>query len=131
MKTHAELILPAELRYTSEHVWVALKGDEAVVGITDFAQDQLGEVAFVDLPGVGSSFEAGAEFGTVESMKSVSPLYMPVNGEVTEINEELSSTPTLVNVNSYVDGWMIKIRCTDPAQVEKLLDSKAYLATLA
>ena len=131
MKTHAELILPEELRYTTEHAWVAINGDEATVGITDFAQDQLGEVAFVDLPGVGDNFEAGAEFGTVESMKSVSPLYMPVNGEVTAVNDELSSTPTLVNVNSYVDGWLIKIRCTDQAQVEKLLDKQSYLETLA
>ena len=117
-----------ELRYTDEHVWVRMEGDEAVIGISDFAQDQLGEIAFVDLPAVGVRFDAGSDFGTVESLKSVNQLYMPIPGEVVAVNEELESTPTLVNVSPYGEGWMIRIR--PDASAESLLDAAGYRALL-
>lgn len=130
MKTTEQLNLPESLRYTKEHVWVRMDGDEAVVGISDFAQDQLGEIAFVDLPEPGSCFEAGNDFGTVESLKSVNQLFMPVSGEVVSINEELESTPTLVNVSPYAQGWMIRVRPDDSSVVAALLDAAAYRASL-
>lgn len=130
MKTNEQLNLPESLRYTKEHVWVRMDGDEAVVGISDFAQDQLGEIAFVDLPKPGSRFEAGNDFGTVESLKSVNQLFMPVSGEVVSINEELESTPTLVNVSPYAQGWMIRVRPDDSSVVAALLDAAAYRALL-
>lgn len=130
MKTTEQLNLPESLRYTKEHVWVRMDGDEAVVGISDFAQDQLGEIAFVDLPEPGSRFEAGNDFGTVESLKSVNQLFMPVSGEVVSINEELESTPTLVNVSPYGQGWMIRVRPDDSSVVAALLDAAAYRASL-
>lgn len=126
MKAKEELNLPVELHYTVEHVWIRMDGTEAVVGISDFAQDQLGEIAFVDLPAEGARFDAGGEFGTVESLKSVNPLYMPVSGEVTAVNGELESTPTLVNVSPYGQGWMIRIRPDDAGTVADLLSAEAY-----
>ena len=128
MKSNEELNLPESLRYTDEHVWVRMEGGEAVIGISDFAQDQLGEIAFVDLPAVGVRFDAGSDFGTVESLKSVNQLYMPIPGEVVAVNEELESTPTLVNVSPYGEGWMIRIR--PDASAESLLDAAAYRALL-
>ncbi len=122
------LNLPESLRYTDEHVWVRMDGGEAVIGISDFAQDQLGEIAFVDLPAVGVRFDAGSDFGTVESLKSVNQLYMPIPGEVVAVNEELESTPTLVNVSPYGEGWMIRIR--PDASAESLLDAAGYRALL-
>lgn len=130
MKTNEQLNLPESLYYTKEHVWVRMDGDEAIVGISDFAQDQLGEIAFVDLPEPGSRFEAGNDFGTVESVKSVNQLFMPVSGEVLSINEELESTPTLVNVSPYAQGWMIRVRPDDSSAVAMLLDATAYRASL-
>ena len=126
MKTLEELHLPESLRYTVEHVWARMDGDEAVIGISDFAQDQLGEIAFVDLPEVGARFDANGEFGTVESLKSVNQLFMPVSGEVAAVNEELESTPTLVNVSPYDQGWMIRIRPDDASAVAALWDAAAY-----
>ena len=128
MKSNEELNLPESLRYTDEHVWVRMDGGEAVIGISDFAQDQLGEIAFVDLPAVGVRFDAGSDFGTVESLKSVNQLYMPIPGEVVAVNEELESTPTLVNVSPYGEGWMIRIR--PDASAESLLDAAGYRALL-
>ncbi len=130
MKTNTELNLPESLRYTVEHVWIRLDGTDAVIGISDFAQDQLGEIAFVDLPAVGTHVDANGEFGTVESLKSVNQLYMPVSGEVIAFNEELESTPTLVNVAPYGDGWMIRIRPDDAAAIEQLLDAAGYRSSL-
>ncbi len=106
------LNLPEDLGYTARHVWARKDGDTLVIGITDFAQDQLGEILFVDLPDAGASFGADDEFGTVESLKTVSSLYMPVAGEVVEHNEALEGKPTLVNLNCYADGWMLRIRPT-------------------
>ena len=118
MKSNEELNLPESLRYTDEHVWVRMEGGEAVIGISDFAQDQL----------VGVRFDAGSDFGTVESLKSVNQLYMPIPGEVVAVNEELESTPTLVNVSPYGEGWMIRIR--PDASAESLLDAAGYRALL-
>lgn len=131
MKKNEELNLPESLRYTTEHVWIRMDGDEAVVGISDFAQDQLGEIAFVDLPAVGTHFDSGSDFGTVESLKSVNQLYFPVAGEVITLNEELESTPTLVNVSPYEQGWMIRIRPDDASALQSLLDAASYRKQLA
>ena len=123
---------PDSLMYTVEHVWVRLEDDgTATIGISDFAQDQLGEVAYVDLPSVGTDFEAGSEFGTVESIKSVSALYMPIQGTVTAVNEALADTPTLVNMAPYGDGWMLKITPTAGADRALLISAEAYQAGLA
>ncbi|MDO5536166.1 MAG: glycine cleavage system protein GcvH [Desulfovibrionaceae bacterium] len=130
MKELNELNLPDDRRYTAEHVWIKADGDSWLVGISDFAQDQLGEIAFVDLPSAGSEFAAGEEFGSVESLKSVNALYMPVAGTVAEANEELESTPTLVNVSAYEQGWMIRINAASPADADALLTAEQYRATL-
>ena len=126
MKDLDQLALPENLRYTDEHVWLCVEGETATVGISDFAQDQLGEIAFVDLPAVGTTYKNGQEFGTVESLKSVNALFMPVAGSVLEVNETLESTPTLVNGKPYNEGWMLRIRMDDPAEATALADSAAY-----
>lgn len=130
MKDLDQLALPENLRYTDEHVWLCVEGETATVGISDFAQDQLGEIAFVDLPAVGTTYKNGQEFGTVESLKSVNALFMPVAGSVLEVNETLESTPTLVNAKPYNEGWMLRIRMDDPAEAATLADRAAYLNLL-
>ncbi len=130
-KALAELNLPEELKYTDEHIWARAEGDEVVIGVSDFAQDQLGEVVFVDVPGVGDTFEAGSEFGEVESIKSVNKLFMPVSGEVTAVNEELDGTPTLLNASCYGTGWIIKAKPASMADLDNLLSAAAYRAFLA
>ena len=130
MKDLDQLALPENLRYTDEHVWLCVEGETATVGISDLAQDQLGEIAFVDLPAVGTTYKNGQEFGTVESLKSVNALFMPVAGSVLEVNETLESTPTLVNAKPYNEGWMLRIRMDDPAEAATLADSAAYLNLL-
>ena len=120
------MAIPGDLRYTKEHEWVRLDGDEATIGITEFAADQLGDVVFVELPAVGASLEQFATFGVVESVKAVSDLYAPVSGEVTGANDELTGTPELVNSDAYGQGWMLKVRLADPSQVDALLDAAAY-----
>ena len=130
MKDLDQLAVPENLRYTDEHVWLCVEGETATVGISDFAQDQLGEIAFVDLPAVGTTYKNGQEFGTVESLKSVNALFMPVAGSVLEVNETLESTPTLVNAKPYNEGWMLRIRMDDPAEAATLADSAAYLNLL-
>jgi glycine cleavage system H protein len=117
---------PEELQYTEEHEWVLVEGDIVTVGITDFAQDALGDVVFVELPQVGTILEAGKPFGVVESVKAVSDIYAPVSGEVVEINEDLPDTPEVINTSPYEDGWMIKIKVADPAEIKDLLDAEAY-----
>lgn len=130
MKDLNDIILPDGLGFTDEHVWLRLEGEEALVGISDFAQDQLGEIAFVDLPAEGAHFAAGDEFGTVESLKSVNPLYMPVTGTVLAANGELEATPTLVNISPYEKGWMLRIKPDSAADAAALPDSAAYRALL-
>jgi len=121
---------PDDLKYTEEHEWVLPEDDLVAVGITDYAQDALGDVVFVELPEVGVVLEAGKAFGVVESVKAVSDIYAPLSGEVVEINEELPDTPELINTSPYEDGWMIKIKVTDPGEVEDLMDAEAYQAFL-
>ena len=119
-------MVPGDLRYTKEHEWIRLDGDEATVGITKFAADQLGDIVFVELPDAGRALEQAATFGVVESVKAVSDLFAPVAGEVIEANELLSGQPELVNSDPYGQGWMVRVRLADPAQVEALLDPAAY-----
>lgn len=119
---------PEELKYTEEHEWVMVEEDIVTVGITDFAQDSLGDVVFVELPEVGATVEAGKSFGVVESVKAVSDVYSPVTGEVVEVNEELPDSPETINTSPYEDGWMVKIRLSDAAELNDLLDADAYQA---
>ena len=130
MKELNELNLPEDVRYTKDHEWVKPAGETARVGISDYAQDQLGDIVFVELPGVGDTFEKGDEFGTLESVKAVSELYMPVGGEVTAVNETLEDAPELVNNDPYGEGWMIEIKISDPSETEALMDKDAYLDSL-
>jgi len=119
-------MVPADLRYTKEHEWVRVDGDEATVGITQYAADQLGDIVFVELPGPGRAVAQSATFGVVESVKAVSDLFAPIAGEVTAANEALAGQPELVNSDPYGEGWMVRVRVTDPAEVESLLDATAY-----
>jgi glycine cleavage system H protein len=119
-------MVPAELRYTKEHEWVAIDGDLATVGITQYAADQLGDIVFVELPEVGRSLEQFATFGVVESVKAVSDLFAPLAGEVVAVNAALTGTPELVNSEPFAGGWMVKVRLADPAQGGTLLDAAAY-----
>ena len=129
-KTAAELNLPAEIKYTDEHIWARVEGDEIVIGVSDFAQDQLGEVVFVDVPGAGDTFGSHDEFGEIESIKAVNKLFMPVAGEVTAVNEDLDGTPTLVNADCYGKGWIIKAKPENMADLEALMAADAYRASL-
>ena len=115
--------VPSDLRYTKDHEWVRVDGDEATVGITAYAADQLGDIVFVELPDVGRTLDQSATFGVVESVKAVSDLFAPVGGEVVATNDELTGRPELVNSDPYGDGWMIRVRVADPAQVDGLLDA--------
>lgn len=117
---------PNELRYTKDHEWVRVEGDEAVVGITDFAQRELGDIVYVDIPSAGQPLESGSVFGTVEAVKTVSDLYLPVAGTITEINEKLNGNPEVVNSDPYGDGWMVRIKISNPSDVETLMDADAY-----
>ena len=119
-------MVPAELRYTKDHEWIRVEGDEAVVGITQYAADQLGDIVFVELPDAGRSLEQHATFGVVESVKAVSDLFAPVAGEVTGTNPDLTGSPEIVNTDPYGAGWMLRVRLADPAQVDALLDAGAY-----
>ena len=121
---------PTNIKYTSEHEWIRIEGDEAYVGITDYAQDQLGDIVFIDIPCEGETLEAGEVFGTIEVVKNVSDLFLPVAGEVLEQNEALADNPELVNKDPYGEGWLIKIKPNNVADVEGLLDAEAYQATL-
>lgn len=121
---------PSNLKYTSEHEWIRVEGEEAFVGITDYAQSELGEIVFVDVPSVGETVGQGEVFGSVEAVKTVSDLNMPATGEVLEFNEKLNDQPELVNNDPYGEGWMIRIRVADPAELDKLMDAAAYEASL-
>lgn len=121
---------PENIRYTSEHEWIRVEGNEAFVGITDYAQSELGEIVFVDVDTIGEQIGQGEVFGSVEAVKTVSDLNMPVSGEVLEFNEALNDQPELVNNDPYGEGWMIKISIADPAELESLMDAAAYQASL-
>lgn len=122
--------VPADLKYTEEHEWVKVDGETALIGITDYAQGELGDVVFVELPDVGNKIITGDPFGTIEAVKAVSDLFAPVDGEVLEINESLNDTPEIVNKSPYNDGWMIKIKITDSAAIDQLMDADAYKAMI-
>ena len=122
--------VPAELKYTKEHEWIRVEGEEAVVGITDYAQSQLGDIVFVECETVGDALEAGETFGTVEAVKTVSDLYLPVAGEVLEFNEELEGEPDLVNKDPYGKGWIVKIKISDETELDGLLNADAYKAII-
>jgi glycine cleavage system H protein len=129
-KAISDLVLPDDVRYTDDHEWAKQEGDNVKVGITDYAQDQLGDIVFVELPEVGSTFEQGDEFGTLESVKAVSELYMPIGGEIVAINEALADTPEQVNSDPYGDGWMIVVKPAGTGEFEALKDKGAYLVML-
>lgn len=129
-ETH-ELHIPDDRRYATDHEWAKTEGERVRVGISDFAQSELGDVVFVELPEVGASFERGQVFGTVESVKAVSELYMPFAGEVVEVNEALEDAPELVNDSPYDEGWMILARPSAPVELEDLLTAEVYRAGLA
>lgn len=119
---------PKELRYTKEHEWVRLDGDIATIGITEFAQSELGDIVYVEIETVGQHLGADAVFGTVEAVKTVSDLFLPVTGTITEVNPEINNKPELVNSDPYGEGWMIKIKVDNPGDIEQLLTSEAYAA---
>ena len=130
MKELYELNLPDNLRYAEDHEWTKLEGDKVKIGIDDYAQDQLGDIVFVELPDVGATFAKGEEFGTVESVKAVSELFMPIGGEILAINTTLEETPEHVNNSPYEDGWMIEIKPGDVAEMDALMDKEAYIKML-
>lgn len=117
---------PENLRYTKEHEWIRLEGDVAVVGITDFAQHELGDIVYVEIETVGQELNAGDIFGTVEAVKTVSDLYLPLNGSITEVNPKLNSNPEFVNTDPYGEGWMVKMKLNNAADADSLMDSDAY-----
>ena len=130
MKEISELNFPDDLQSSDDHEWAKQTDGVARIGISDYAQNQLGDIVFVELPEVGDTFEKGEEFGTVESVKAVSELYMPVGGEITAVNEALEDEPELVNNNPYDGGWMVEVKLTDPAEFEALKNKEAYLEML-
>ena len=119
---------PSNLRYTKDHEWISLEGNVATIGITDFAQRELGDIVYVEVESIGKSLEAGAVFGTVEAVKTVSDLFLPVSGVINELNPELANSPELVNTDPYGKGWMVKMTVNNPADVNSLLDATAYEA---
>ncbi len=117
---------PENLRYTKDHEWLRMEGDTAVIGITEFAQHELGDIVYVEIETVGQELKSGDIFGTVEAVKTVSDLYLPVNGSVSEVNPKLNSNPELVNSDPYGEGWMVKIKVSEGADLGSLMDAKAY-----
>ena len=123
--------IPSNLKYSKDHEWVRLEGDIAYIGITDFAQSELGEIVIVDITTEGETLAREAVFGSIEAVKTVSDLFMPVGGKVSEVNPKLEDNPELVNSDPYGEGWMIKVKMTDPSEAGKLLDAEAYKALIA
>ncbi len=118
--------VPSDLKYTKSHEWIRVEGDEATIGITDHAQDQLGDMVFVEVPEVGAAFDVGDACAVVESVKAASDVYSPLTGEVIESNEALADSPESVNQDAYGDGWIMKLKLSDPEELEELLDADAY-----
>jgi glycine cleavage system H protein len=125
------MTLPENLRYTKDHEWIKMDGDIATIGITDFAQGELGDIVYVEIETTGKTLEAEAVFGTVEAVKTVSDLFLPVSGTINEVNPALANQPELVNTDPYGEGWMVKIKVTNPADVAKLMDAAAYQAVIS
>ena len=122
--------VPAELKYTAEHEWIRVEGDEIVIGVTEFAQGELGDVVFIEIETEGETLSIGDTFGSIEAVKTVSDLYMPVDGEVVKVNPALEDTPELVNSEPFEGGWMIRIKMTDPSQLDDLITADAYSALI-
>ena len=120
--------IPAHLKYSKDHEWIKVDGDTALIGITDFAQSQLGDIVFIDVATVGDTLVADEPFGSIEAVKTVSDAFMPVDGEVLEFNDALNDNPAAVNKDPYGEGWIVKVKLSDPSQVESLLDAAAYQA---
>jgi glycine cleavage system H protein len=121
-----DMNIPAELKYTKDHEWVKIEGDVAIVGITEFAQSELGDIVYVEIETIGETLDQEEVFGSVEAVKTVSDLFMPVSGEILEFNEALEGNPELVNSDPYGEGWMIKVKLTDASQYDQLLDAATY-----
>ncbi len=130
MKEISDLYFPSDVLYAQDHEWARSSEDSWTVGISDYAQDQLGDIVFVELPQVGDSYEKGKAFGTLESVKAVAELYMPISGEVLSVNSSLESAPELINKKPYEDGWMIVIKPSDPSQLDSLMKRDIYLEML-
>jgi glycine cleavage system H protein len=130
MKAIEELSLPDHVRYTEDHEWAAQEGDQITVGITDYAQDQLGDIVFVELPGVGETFDKGAVFGTVESVKAVAELFSPTKGRIVEINASLEDAPELANTSPHEKGWLVRMETSDETDLDALMDRESYLKFL-
>lgn len=122
--------IPSDLKYTKDHEWIRVNGDEGVVGITEFAQKELGDIVFVEVETLGETLEEGETFGTIEAVKTVSDLFMPVSGKVDEYNDLLADTPELINKDPYGDGWIVKVKLNDLAQLGDLLDAEGYAALI-
>jgi glycine cleavage system H protein len=122
--------IPSELKYTKDHEWIRVEGDVAIIGITDFAQGELGDIVYVEIETVGETVEKEAVFGTVEAVKTVSDLFMPLTGEILELNSKLEGEPELVNKDPYGDGWMVKVKIADASQISELLSADAYNAVI-
>lgn len=127
MKEISELVTPADLKYTKDHEWAKVDGDKVRIGITDYAQDQLGDVVFVEVPEVGATFEKGQECGTLESVKAVASMYIPISGEIVAVNTELEGSPALVNSDPYAAGWIADIKPSDLSELDALMGADAYL----
>jgi glycine cleavage system H protein len=123
--------IPQGLRYSKEHEWVATEDSVATIGVTDFAQDQLGEIVYIELPSVGDKVSKDDPFGVIESVKAVSDIFAPVSGTVTEVNQELAESPEIINEDPYGDGWLIKIRISDGAELDDLMDNDEYQEVIA
>jgi glycine cleavage system H protein len=123
--------IPQDLKYTQDHEWVRIEGDQATIGITDFAQGELGDIVYVEVETVGESLDKEAVFGTVEAVKTVSDLFLPLTGEITAFNEDLEDTPELVNEDPYNQGWIIKMKISDLSQIETLLTHEGYQAVIS
>ncbi|MEN9987824.1 MAG: hypothetical protein RLZZ585_863 [Bacteroidota bacterium] len=126
VKIKIDMNIPAELKYTKDHEWVKIDGDVAIVGITEFAQSELGDIVYVEIETIGETLNQEEVFGSVEAVKTVSDLFMPVSGEILEFNEALEGNPELVNSDPYGEGWMIKVKLTDASQYDQLLDAATY-----
>jgi glycine cleavage system H protein len=130
MKEINELDLPDDLRYTEDHEWARVKGENVTIGVSDHAQNQLGDIVFVEMPGSGDQFKKGDEFGTVESVKAVAELYMPIDGEVVQTNQALEDAPELLNLSPNAEGWIIELKPDDISQLEAMMDKDAYVKFL-
>ncbi len=130
MKEISELQFPDDFFYSKDHEWAKSEGDKIRVGISDYAQDQLGDIVFVELPQIGSRYAREEQFGTIESVKTVSELYMPLGGEILSVNKAMEGSPEIINTQPYGSGWMIEIKPTDPAELKSLMNREAYLSLL-